>query len=216
MPSIGLPKSGDVEIVSDETVWNGRFPLQLVQFRQRRFDGTMSGVRRWEMWRRGRAAAVLPYDPVLDRVVVIEQFRLPAFAAGLQPVMTELAAGLCDGDEAPDATILRESQEEMGLHIDKLERIGAFLLTPGGSDELCTLFAGRVSLGDIAEDGLLGHSGLVSEQEDIRVRALPASELIENAIAGTYPNSVATIGLLWLAASRDTLRARWLEEIKRA
>ena len=167
------------------------------------------------MWRRGRAAAVLPYDPVRDLVVVIEQFRLPAFAAGLQPVMTELAAGLCDGDETPDATILRESQEEMGLHIKKLERIGAFLLTPGGSDELCTLFAGRVSLAEIGADGLLGHSGLASEQEDIRVRALPAAELIANAIAGAYPNSVATIGLLWLAASREALRARWLAEMER-
>jgi ADP-ribose pyrophosphatase len=199
-----------VVIEADETVWNGRFPVQLVRFRQRRFDGTMSGPRSWELLRRGKAAAVLPYDPVADLVVVIEQFRLPAFAAGLPPVMVELAAGLIDGDDTPEATIRREAVEEMGLELHELERIGDFLLTPGGCDELCTLFAGRVRLGAIGPDGLLGIGGLASEQEDIRVRALPAAHVIEQALAGAYPNSVATLGLLWFAARRDWLRARWL------
>ena len=143
-------------------------------------------------------------------MVVIEQFRLPDYAAGLPPVMTELAAGLIDGTDTPEATIRRESVEEMGLQLHEMERIGAFLLTPGGCDELCTLFAGRVRLGDIGPDGLLGAGGLASEQEDIRVRALPAAQVIERALAGAYPNSVASIGLLWFAARRDWLRARWL------
>jgi ADP-ribose pyrophosphatase len=205
-----LPSSPDVIVESDETVWDGRFPLHVIKFRQRRFDGAFSGVRTWEMLRRGRAAAVLPYDPVADLVVVIEQFRLPAFAAGLNPVMVELAAGLVDGDETPEATILRESREEMGLEVDSLEKIGDFLLTPGGCDELCSLFAGRVRLGEIGADGVLGSGGLASEQEDILVRALPADEVIEKALAGAYPNSVASLGLLWFAARREYLRAKWL------
>ncbi len=210
MPSLAFPHSQDVLIDSAETVWNGRFPLQLVKFRQRRFDSSFSGPRSWELLRRGTAAAILPYDPVSDLVVVIEQFRLPAFAAGLDPVMLELAAGLIDGNETPETTILRESREEMGLEVESLHKIGDFLLTPGGCDELCTLFAGRVRLDRIGPDGLIGHFGLASEQEDIRVRALPAAEVIERAIAGAYPNSVATIGLLWFAARRDWLRGQWL------
>jgi ADP-ribose pyrophosphatase len=206
----GFPHSPDVIIDSEETVWNGRFPLQLIQFRQRRFDGSLSQPRQWELLRRGTAAAVLPYDPVQDLVVVIEQFRLAAFAAGLPPVMIELAAGLTDGHETPEATIRRESVEEMGLQLEELERIGDFLLTPGGCDELCTLFAGRVRLGEVGADGILGVRGLASEQEDIRVRALPATHVIEQALAGAYPNSVASLGLLWFAARRDWLRARWL------
>ena len=200
----------DVIIDSQETVWNGRFALQRVGFRQRRFDGALSGPRVWELLRRGTAAAVLPYDPVRDAVVMIEQFRLPAHAAGVQPWMMELAAGLTDGSESAEATIRRESVEEMGLELGAVERIGDFLLTPGGCDELCTLFAGRVALGAVPAGGLLGVRGLATEQEDIRVWALPASEAIEVAIAGGYPNSVASIGLLWLAARRDWLRARWL------
>ena len=204
-----LASSPDVTIDTEETVWNGRFALQRVGFRNRRFDGTLSAPREWELLRRGTAAAVLPYDPVADLVVVIEQFRLPAYAAGLPPVMVELAAGLTDGSESAEATIRRESVEEMGLELGKVERIGEFLLTPGGCDELCTLFAGRVRVGEVGPDGLLGVRGLASEQEDIRVRALPADHVIAQALAGAYPNSVATIGLLWFAARRDWLRERW-------
>jgi ADP-ribose pyrophosphatase len=209
MPSTNIPARDGVVIYSDETVWNGRFPLQVVKFRQMRFDGAMSGVRTWELWRRGAAAAVLPYDPVTDQVVVIEQFRLPALAAGFDPVLVELAAGLADGAEPPEDVVRREAVEEMGLPVERLERIGDFLLTPGGCDEHCTIFAGLVRLGSVPADGLIGHGGLVAENEDIRVRALPASVAIEAAIAGAYPNSVATIGLLWLAARHEWLRERW-------
>ena len=209
LPTTFLPPSPDVEIESDETVWNGRFPLQRVKFRNRRFDGHMSGPRTWELWRRGRASAVLPYDPVTDHVVVIEQFRLPALAAGLDPVMVELCAGLADDDEVPEVVARREAVEEMHLEIFEIERIGAFLLTPGGSDECCTIFAGRVKLDNIPQGGLLGYGGLAIEQEDIAVRAIRANLAIENALAGAYPNSVTSLGLLWLAAKRDWLRARW-------
>src|SRR6185437_12660741 len=107
-----LPHHPDVELLSEQRVWGGRFPLDVVRFRHRRFDGAMSGQRTWELWRRGPAAAVLPYDPWADAVVLIEQFRLPALAAGLAPVLLELPAGLCDGDEPPEATAQREMLEE--------------------------------------------------------------------------------------------------------
>lgn len=70
-----------MQVSSERRVWNGRFPLDEVRFRHRRFDGSLSGERTWEVWRRGRAAAVLPYDPAVDVVVLIEQFRLPALVA---------------------------------------------------------------------------------------------------------------------------------------
>ncbi len=211
MPSTLIPPHDGVDIVSSETVWNGRFPLQIVKFYNRRFDGARSALRTWELWRRGNAAAVLPYDPITDQVVVIEQFRLPALAAGVDPYLIELAAGLADGaaGETLEQVAIRESHEEMGLHVDRLERVGSFILTPGGSDENCTIFAGRVRLPALPADGLIGYAGLAAESEDIRVRALPAQTAIDAAIAGQYPNSVATIGLLWLAARRPWLRDLW-------
>ncbi len=210
MPSTAIPTHDAVAVESVETVWSGRFPLQRVRFRNRRFDGAMSGVRTWELWRRGRAAAVLPYDPVTDHVVVIDQFRLPALAAGLDPVMVELCAGLADGEETPEQIVTREAREEMGLEVSRLVRIGGFLLTPGGCDEHCTLLAGYVRVpAGLAADGVLGVHGLASELEDIRVRAVPAERAIADALAGRIENSVAALGLMWLAAKRDWLRDQW-------
>ena len=205
----GLPIHPDVETCSEQRVWSGRFPLDVVRFRHRRFDGEWSGVKTWEVWRRGRAAAVLPYDPVADVVVLIEQFRLPALAAGLDPVLVELPAGLCDDGETPETTARRETVEEMGLQVGTLLRIGGFLLTPGGSDELCELYVGRVQAPPADADGIAGHAGMASEHEDIRVRVWPAAKAIEAALAGRFPNSVATIGLLWLAVRRAALREEW-------
>src|SRR6476646_1837270 len=103
----GLPSHPDVKLCSEQRVWDGRFALDVVRFRHRRFDGELSGLKTWEVWRRGGAAAVLPYDPVADAVVLIEQFRLPALMARLDPVLVELPAGLCDDGEAPQATARR-------------------------------------------------------------------------------------------------------------
>ncbi|MDR3535390.1 MAG: NUDIX domain-containing protein [Acetobacteraceae bacterium] len=206
---MSLPPHSDVEIDSESRAWSGRFPLDIVRFRHRRFDGAMSGIRTWELWRRGRAAAVVPYDPVKDAVVLIEQFRLPALAASLDPVLVELPAGLCDADEPPEVTARREMQEEMGLTVGKLAYIGRFLLTPGGSDELCELYVGHVQAPPTDAEGIAGHWGMAAEHEDIRVRVWPASRAIETALEGRMPNSVTTIGLLWLAARRERLRQEW-------
>ena len=148
-------------------------------------------------------------NPWRDVVIMIEQFRLPALAAGLDPIMAELPAGLAETGEAPEAIVRREAMEEMGLKVGQLHRIGAFLLTPGGADEECTLFAGEVEAPETGPDGLIGYAGLAAESEDIRVRAVPARLAIDAALEGRYPNSVTTIGLLWLAAKRGWIRREW-------
>ncbi|MGI4954306.1 MAG: NUDIX domain-containing protein [Janthinobacterium lividum] len=205
-----IPAHPDVVLEQQETVWSGRFDVDVVKFRHRRFDGTMSGLRTWEVFRRGPAAALLPYDPWTDQVVLMEQFRLPALAAGMEPVMMEIPAGLCDTGEAPEATVRREIQEEIGLQADRVVPFGDVVLTPGGSDERCSLFAGRVRAPAAGPDGIAGTAGLASEQEDIRVRVLPAALAIERAVDGQYSNSVTMLALLWLAARRERLRAEWL------
>ena len=201
--------NADTRIESQQRVWDGRFPLDVVRFRHRRFDGTLSATRTWELWRRGSAAAVLPYDPDTDQVVLIEQYRLPALAAGIDPVLVELPAGLCDAGETPEQTARREMLEEMSLPVTTLLPIGDFLLTPGGADERCALYLGRVvaPLADIA--GIVGVAGLAEENEDIRTRVWPAAHAIEAALAGRFANVVTTLGLLWLAARHDTMRAAW-------
>lgn len=204
-----LPRHPDVAVESDETVWDGRFALQRIKFRNRRFDGNLSGVRTWELWRRGRAAAVLPYDPFADALLLIEQFRLPALAAGLAPVLVEVPAGLCDPGEDPATTAARETEEEIGLAPRRLLPIGDFLLTPGGTDEHVALYVGEIAAPLTDADGIVGTSGLAAEHEDIRIRRWPAARAIEAALSGHFANVVTAVALLWLAARRDEVRHAW-------
>ncbi len=106
----------------------------------------------------------------------------------------------------------RELREEIGMSADRTESIGKFVLTAGGADETVTIFVGRVSAPPTGTDGIAAiGGGLAEEQEDIRVLVRPADEAIADAVAGRYPNSVATIALLWLGLQRAALRARWKE-----
>ena len=204
-----IPTHPDVVIQSEERVWSGRFPLDVVKFRHRRFDGDMSATRTWELWRRGQAAALLPYDPVADAVVLIEQFRLPALAAGTDPTLVELPAGLCEENEDPVETVRREMREEMNMDADRIERIGGFMLTAGGADEFCHLYVGRVVAPPADGEGIVGFGGEASESENIRVRVWSASEAVDAAFVGCFTNSMTAIGLFWLASKREWLREKW-------
>ena len=95
------------------------------------------------------------------------------------------------------------------MSADRLVRIGGYMLTAGGADEFCELYAGRVTAPATGPDGVAGHAGEASEDEDIRVRVWPAAKAIEAALDGQFTNSITAIGLMWLAARRDWLRQQW-------
>ncbi len=200
-----LPDHKDVEIEDRSRVWAGRTALDVVRFRHRRFDGAMSPSRIWEVWRRGDAAALLPYDPVADSVVLVEQFRLPALAARLAPVMVEIPAGFCEPGESAEEATRREAREEAGLVADRMVRVGKFILSAGGADETCTIFVGRIIASERVHKG-----GLAAENENIRSRVWKADDAIAAALAGEFPNSVTSLALLWFASRRDELRREWL------
>ncbi len=199
----------DIIVESTETVWKHYAQLDVVRFRKRRFDGRMSEARTWEVLLRGHAVGVLPYDPATDRLVMIEQFRYPALVAGMDPLLLEVPGGFMDADETEEQAGARELREETGLATDRVHRVGRFMLTAGASDESVTILAGRISAPAVDTDGIAGYGGLASENEDIRVRVLPAADAIENALAGRYANSITVMALLWFASRRDWLRREW-------
>ena len=153
-----------VEIIHRKTAFKGYFQVDHYRLRHRKFDGGWTESMDREVFERGHAAAVVLYDPRLDVVVLIEQFRVGAYAAGVEPWLIEVVAGIIDPGETPEAVVRREAQEEAGCAIGDLHPIGSFLATPGGSSETLTLFCGRV---DASEAG--GIHGLDHEGEDIRV-----------------------------------------------
>ena len=201
-----VPAHPGMTVLEDEVVWDGRFPLQRVRFRYARFDGAESAELTWELWRRGRGCAVLPYDPVRDAVALIEQFRLPALAAGLPPVMTECPAGLVEPDEDPEDTARREVAEEAGLRPERLERIGRFMLMQGGCDEVMHYYAAHVSLP--APEEARTH-GLAAEGEDTRVVVVPADTAFAMVDGGGIENVTSAFCLYWLRHHRARLRREW-------
>ena len=201
-----IPAHPKIQVLEDQVVWDGRFPVQRVKFRFTRFDGAESGVLTWELWRRGRGVAVLPYDPVQDSVALIQQFRLPALSAGLDPMMTECAAGLLEIGEDPLEAAKRECEEETGLKPDLFEKIGGFMLMQGGCDEVLHMYGARVAL---PPPGEAGTHGLQAEHEDIKVTVLPAEDAFALLDANKVENATAAICLYWLRTHRDRLRREW-------
>ncbi len=204
-----VPPHPGLDVREDSVVWAGRFPLQRVRFTYERFDGARSRELTWELWRRGQAVVVLPYDPWSDRLALIEQFRLPALAAGFGPIMTECVAGLMEPGEVAEEAARRETMEEAGLAAMRLESMGRYMLMQGGCDENVEIFCGCVRL---PEEGSAGHHGLAAEGEDIRLNILAAEDAFALVDEQKIENATGALALLWLRHHRERLRREWREE----
>lgn len=194
----------DVDIMSQDTVYRGYFRIDRLTLRHRLHAGGWSAPVMREVFERGHAAAVLLYDPVLDRVVLLEQFRIGAWSAGWNPWIVEIPAGVVEAGETPEAVAVRETAEETGAVVSDLRHICDYLSTPGGASETVSLYCGRVDASAIG-----GVHGNAQEVEDILVYTVPYAEVRARLDAGAFGNSVTIIALQWLALNRERLRAKW-------
>jgi ADP-ribose diphosphatase len=199
------PPHRDLELLEARVAFEGFLRLDVFRFRHRLFSGEWSAVREYDVVRRGEAVAVVLYDPARDRVVLIEQFRLPALLAGASPWQIEAVAGLVDGEEAPSAVAVRETREETGLALQgEPVAIERYLSSAGASDECVHLFCGRVDAG-----GAGGVHGLADEHEDIRVVVKTMAEIEALLEEGAIASGHTLIALYWLLRHRDRLRREW-------
>lgn len=120
----------DVEIIARETLYRGFFSLDLYRFRHRLFNGQMSHEVRREIFERGHAAVLLPFDPVRDEVVLIEQIRLPRTTPA-KPWLLEMVAGMIEEGESVEDVARREAIEEAGLIVKRTKPVLSFLASPG-------------------------------------------------------------------------------------
>jgi ADP-ribose pyrophosphatase len=193
-----------VELHARETCYDGVFRLARLRLAHELFAGGMSRPLTRELFERGHAVAVLPYDPVRDAVVLIEQFRVGALERAAGPWLVEIVAGVIDGDEAPDAVARREAVEETGVQLGRIEPICRFYVSPGGTSESIHLFCGEVDAGAAG-----GIHGLAEEGEDIRVFVEPFDVALQRIAEGSIDSASPVIALQWLALNRERLRAAW-------
>ena len=146
-----------------------------------------------ETYDRGDGAAVLLCDLTTSRVVLIRQFRYPAFRRGEVPFLIEACAGKLDGDD-PETCARKEAEEETGYGVGELRRVGACYASPGSVTERLTLFIGLIA-GPAARDG----GGLEDEGEDIEVLRLPFAAALAMVETGEIADA-KTIMLLQYAA----------------
>ncbi|PSW56079.1 ADP-ribose diphosphatase [Photobacterium leiognathi] len=192
----------DVYILAKETVYQGFFKMVKYRFRHKLFAGGWSGEISREMFERGHAAALLPYDPITDEVVLIEQFRVGAMASGCEPWQLEIVAGMIDHqDESAEDVVKREAVEEAGLTVAELEKVTRYLSSSGGCSEMLDIFVGTV---DSTQAG--GIHGLAEESEDIRVHVVSREQAYEWVESGKIENAASIIALQWLQLNYSRLQ----------
>ncbi|PCK33734.1 NUDIX domain-containing protein [Pseudoalteromonas piscicida] len=188
---------GDVNVSSIETIFDGFFTIHKYQFTHALFEGGVSQTVTREILERGHAVAILPYDPVTEHVLLIEQIRIGAMASKNTPWLLECIAGMAEGCEDYEFVARKEAKEEAGLDLDELIYMRSYLSSPGGTTERLYLY---LALADLSEAG--GVFGLDEEHEDIKVHVMPLDEALARLDNEEIDNAATVISLQWLALNK--------------
>ena len=194
----------DAEILEREVAYHGFFSLVKLSLKHRLFGGGWSQPLTREIFERGDAVAVLPWDPIRDELIFVEQFRPGALRDQDSPWMLELVAGMVESGEEPIEVAARESLEEANTKPQDLLQICEYYNSPGISNERITLFCGRV---DATQAG--GIFGLDAEHEDIEVVVLSLADALAKVASGEINNAMSIIALQWLQLNQPMLEESW-------
>lgn len=221
----------DVHVFKKVSPFKGYFRIDRYRLNHRLFEGGWSAPMTREVFERGHAVGVLLYDPDRDVVVLIEQFRIgayavqssrglarvtpvgmrshderttPRFLRRVSPWLMEVVAGIVEKGESPEDVARRESREEAGCEILDLVHVCDYMVTPGGSTETVILFCGRVRA---PRHGSI--HGIDVEHENIRVHVVSSARALKWLDSGLVCNSMIVIALQWFRLNRDRLRKRW-------
>ena len=197
------PEDSLVELQQTDHAFRGFFGVEVLTLRHRRYDGTMSLPLVREVFISVDAVTVLPYDPVQDLVLMVEQFRAAPVARGGGRVwQLEAVAGRIDAGETPEETARREAAEEAGVQLDRLLPVASYYPSPGAVTEYLYSFVALTRL----DPGQAGLHGLAEEGEDIRTLVEPFTTAIGRVAAGEITNAPLIMSLLWLERERAALR----------
>ncbi|WP_341861720.1 NUDIX domain-containing protein [Gymnodinialimonas sp. 57CJ19] len=186
-------------------IHDGFFNTEERSLTHRRFDGATQGPISRSVYRVADAVTVLPYDPVRDRILLVEQFRMGPYAHGdASPWLLEPIAGIIDAGESIEATARREAREEAKLTLGQLHFIGRYYPTPGGIAQVLFSYLGIADL----PDQVAGLGGHVNEGEDILSHLVPYDLACRMLAEGDMANAPLILSMQFLMMHRDRLRAK--------
>ncbi|WP_416776810.1 ADP-ribose diphosphatase [Xenorhabdus budapestensis] len=196
----------DVEVISRKPFYRGFFKMTEYQFRHRLFCGGWSETIKREVFERGHAGVLLPYDPIRDEVVLIEQIRIPAIETSQTPWLLEVIAGMIEEGEDAEQVVRREAMEEAGIEVKRCQPTLSYLSSPGGTTERMHIFVGEVD-----SSTAFGIHGLEGENEDIRVLTVSREQAYQWVEEGIIDNAASVIAIQWLTLHHEKLKKAWLE-----
>ena len=194
----------DVKITHVETLYSGFFKMLRYTIQHKLFNGGWNKPFTREIFERGHAVAVLPYDPVRKEFVLIEQFRAGAMQTTENPWLIEIIAGIIDDGETMQEVVVREAKEEANIDITCVTEACSYLASPGGTTERLTVFMAKV---DATNAG--GVYGLEYESEDILVHRVAEQEAKHWLNTGIIDNAATIIALQWFFMNKQTLLETW-------
>ena len=199
--------SADQRVLKRERAFDGYFAVDRLTLQYRHFGGGWSEAVVREVFERGDAVGVLPYDPVDDALILIEQYRAGCTRDPDSPWMLEVVAGIVEDGEEDDNVLRREAREEAGCEIGRVVPVASYYPSAGACSEHVRLFCGEV-----LSDGAGHVHGLDDEHEDILVHRLSREEVLAILESGAINNGHTLIALQWFALHGDRLRQSWIQD----
>lgn len=173
-------------------VYEGFFRVDEARVAYKKSNGQWSGPTTRLSVERGDSVAVLIHDAEKDTLLFVRQFRYPTLRHG-EPWLLEIVAGAVDGGETVEEAARREVEEEVGLRLEKLEKIADMYPSPGGLSEKITVFYAK---------GRYEGGGGGLEGEDVEPVELSAGEALELLDRGDLRDGKTLVALQWFARRR--------------
>ena len=184
-------------VIGETLLAKGRFDLTRTEIEVEEDDGSARTLHH-EVYRHGKAAAVLLYDAKRGVVTLVKQFRAGAYLSDGALATIEACAGMLDGDK-PETCAIREALEETGVAIrDPVHAFDAYM-SPGGMSEKITCFVAAYGEAD-----RVGRGGGVDADEHIEVLEIPFGQALTMIERGEIADA-KTIALLYYARAKGLM-----------
>jgi len=195
----------DIQIYNKKLMHRGYCNVYNYELKQYLFNNTWSSTFSRELIIKSNAIGALLYDPTLDKVILIEQLRVPILENNFSPWLVEIVAGNINTNESAEIALVREIKEETNLQILTCIPIIEYFPSPGYSNEKIKLFCARVNATNVSS-----FSGLINEYEDIKIHVISTADSFTAIDNGEINNAAAIISLQWLKLNLTKIKHMWI------